>query len=100
MYALTSDPLETTGVCVCEGSQFAEFVDLKNGLVALKTKGGKYVSQVPNTYGAFELRDTVSGYETFGGGTGIGIKTTWTRPTFDPPDQIFSYFCIQLPNVE
>jgi hypothetical protein len=97
MFALVADPLLTP--TVFDGSQFAEFVELGDGLVALKTAAGKYVSQVPNEYGRFETRDAAGAYETFGGGVGIGVKTSWTRPYETPPDKMFGYFCIQLPNL-
>lgn len=97
MFALAADPILTP--TVFEGSLFEEFVDLGAGFVALKRSDGKFVSQVPNEYGRFEVRDSAGAYETFGGGTGIGVKTSWTRPHHDPPDKIFGYFCVQLPNV-
>ena len=97
MYALAADPLLTP--TVFDDSVFEEFVELGGGFVALKTADGRFVSQVPNAYGRFERRDSAGAYETFGGGAGIGIKTTWTRPYADPPDKIFGYFCVQLPNV-
>lgn len=97
MYALTRDPIAEPTVLL--GSVFTAFVDLGNGLVALQRADGSFVSQVPNAYGLFETRPAAGPYETFGGGPGLGIKTSWTRPHEVPPDQIFSYFCVQLPNV-
>jgi len=97
MFGLSIDPL--TDETVLTGSVFKEFVDVGDGCVALKRADGTFVSQVPNVYGRFEHRDQAGPYETFGGGPGVGVKTSWTRPHELPPDKIFSYFCVQLPNV-
>lgn len=97
MYGLAADPIADK--TVLPGSVFTEFQDLGGGLVALKRPNGTYVSQVPNQFGVFEERTDVGPYETFGGGVGVGVKTSWTRPHELPPDQILSYFAIQLPNV-
>jgi hypothetical protein len=98
MFGLSYDPIALDSVI--PGSVFKEFVDLGDGCVALKRADGKLISQVPNEQGKFEYRDGDPGaYETFGGGVGVGIKTSWTRPHELPPDKIYSYFAVQLPNV-
>jgi hypothetical protein len=99
MYALFNDPLRDEEAIPLSG--FHEFVDLGGGLVALKTWDGKFVRQEPNQRGVFTNVDKPNGpeeCETFGGGVGVGVKTSWPRPKAVPPDKIYSYFCCQLPN--
>jgi len=95
-YALFRDPF-LEHMCF-QNSFFEEFVDTDDGYVALKTKDGKFVSQEPNQYGFFNLAPSIGAYEKFGGGSGIGSKTTWTRPSVSPPDKMFTYYCQQIPN--
>jgi hypothetical protein len=95
-YALFNDPMHDEAPI--PNSAFSEFEDKGDGVVALKNGDAGYVSQNPNKRGEFSYAPEAKAYEMFGGGAGVGIKTSWTRPQADPPDKIFSYFCLQLPN--
>jgi hypothetical protein len=95
-WALFHDPLSWFGNEPIANSQFQSFDDKGDGLVGLKRADGSYVSQNPNQYGVFSSAPECKAYETFGGGAGVGVKTSWTRP--EQGDKIFSYFCCQLPN--
>jgi hypothetical protein len=95
MFALFNDPLKNPGEAPMANSGFVKFVPTDSGFTAFETWDHKFVSQVPGQYGKFENVAAINVYEQFGGGIGVGLKTTWTRPNVDP---VFSYFCCELPN--
>jgi len=95
-YALYHDPFSFLEHAPIPNSIFQSFEDKGDGQVALKRSDGTYVSQNPNEYASFSKATEAKAYEIFGGGVGVGVKTSWTRP--DAGDKIFSYFCVQLPN--
>jgi len=94
MYGLFRDPLLEHAPIA--NSLFVEFVTVGDGLVALKTADGQYISQEPNQHSHFNLAPEAKAYETFAGPAGPGLLTVWTRPAEE--DACYTYVCRQLPN--
>lgn len=91
-YALYFDPL--TDFEPIAGSAFDVIESLGDGLVALKTADGQYLSQNPNERGSFALSAERKAYETFG--LQGSIVTSWTRP--EHGDALYSYVIARVPN--
>ncbi len=73
------------------------FVTNADGTTSIQMPDGSYAYQSPNEYGVFHMTNDPNGAYQHCEINGQ-LVSFWTRPTFVPPDAIYVYSWVKLPN--